>query len=129
MSLLTLYDPLCIPAGSEGFTFIDPGSIIYVEAADKYSHIYCVDKVVYKTISLTLQEVYHRLPRRVFLRVHKSSLVSRLHILKMNPAKTRIYCTDDITVPIGRTYQPDFLKRFRMGGGQGGIIIQKYTGI
>ena len=117
MSLLTLYDPLCIPVGTDGFTFIDPGSIIYVEAADKYSHIYCTNKVVYKTISLTLQEVCHRLPKRVFFRVHKSFVVSRLHMLKMNPAKTRIYCVDDITVHVGRTYQPDFLKRFRMDGG------------
>ena len=116
MSLLPLYDPLCIPAGTEGFTFIDPGSVIYVEAEDKYSHIYCINKVAYKTVSLTLQEIFHRLPHELFFKTHKSFLVSRLHMRTMNQAKTRIHCIDDITVHIGRAYRPDLLKRLRMSG-------------
>src|SRR6478735_1099384 len=111
---LLLYDPLCIPKKGGDFLFIDPASIIYVEANNKYSNIYCINNVTYLTVSLTLQEVYSRLPRRIFYRVHKSYIVSRSYMRGMNGKKTSIFCVNNININIGRAYQMDFLKRFKM---------------
>lgn len=96
-----LYDPLCIPDHSEGFVFQDPAEIICIEGADRYCHIYCTGGVQYNNVSFSLKEIEKLLPPGMFLRVHRSHIVSRLHIRKMNKTVTRVYCFGDRTIRIG----------------------------
>jgi DNA-binding LytR/AlgR family response regulator len=106
-----LYDPLCIP-DPEGFRFIDPSEIIYIESNNSYCNIYCINKVQYKMVRLTVQEITSRLSATLFHRVHRCYVVSRLHIITINKSKTRIHCVEDISIRIGDTYRPGFLGRF-----------------
>ena len=111
---LLLYDPICIPC-TEGHRFINPGEIIYITTADDYCHIYCKNGVKYEYVSITCQRLYKKLPKRVFIKVHRCYLVSKFYMRTLNPQKTIIYCLDGLEVKVSRSGLTALSNRFEMG--------------
>lgn len=81
--------------------------ILYVEAAGNYVTFVTPQR---KVMTLTsLNEVQQQLPPDMFCRVHKSFIVSLLHIEVASQHQLKI---GSVMVPVGRTYREDFLKLF-----------------
>ncbi len=110
------YKPICIPDDKEGFRFISPLQIVYVKAMHKYCRIYCLDAKTPYTVSVSIEQMSAQLPEQLFCRVHRSNIVSIVHVKTMNKAKTRLY-SEGIADPIhiSEGYQKKFLEVFEIG--------------
>ncbi len=114
MSYLPLYEPVCIPDDENGFRFQHPAEVICIEGAGHYCNIYCTSNVQYRNVRISLKEIEAVLPDGMFFRVHRSYIVSKMHVRAINRTFTRVYCLGDITICIGETYQTDLARRFRI---------------
>ena len=88
--------------------------IIYIESLKDYVKIYRQDKqpiVVRKSIS-TLEEM---LPRKLFVRVHRSFIVSLARVTSFTSHDVEI---DQLEIPVGRLFrkQLERLENFKMPG-------------
>jgi DNA-binding LytR/AlgR family response regulator len=88
------------------FIKIDPNEILYVEGAGNYMIFHTAGQKIMAL--LTMQEVIESLPADLFIRIHKSFIVSLKHIDMIENHDVRIHGID---LPIGNTYQEQFLKR------------------
>lgn len=78
--------------------------IIYIEALDNYVKIFTFEKC-FITL-LNLKSIFFKLPENQFLRIHKSFVVSLVHISHFTHESV---CLGKYSVPIGRTYLQNFL--------------------
>lgn len=85
---------------------VNPADILYVEGAGNYMTFYTTEK---KFLSLmTIMEVLHTLPSEMFVRIHKSYVVSVRHIDAIEKHDVII---KGKPVPIGITYREQFLQK------------------
>ncbi len=85
---------------------IPMGNIHYIEAMDNYIRIH-VDGSRPILPQMSMKQIEALLPHDQFMRIHKSYIVARRTISTFNSRNiTTSY--DNISLPIGRTYQADF---------------------
>jgi DNA-binding LytR/AlgR family response regulator len=81
--------------------------ILYVEGLKDYVKIHTPDKII--ITYLTLGQVEAQLPATLFIRVHRSYLISLDHITAWSQSQVEI---GRHSIPIGSSYAKDVLKRF-----------------
>ncbi|MFO8023045.1 MAG: LytTR family DNA-binding domain-containing protein [Perlabentimonas sp.] len=86
-----------------------PGEILYVEAAGNYICFYTREKKVMSL--LTMKEVLEILPNSIFVRIHKSYIVSLNYVDAIERHDVIIAGKE---IPIGITYREHFFKVMRM---------------
>ncbi|WP_299548069.1 LytTR family DNA-binding domain-containing protein [Seonamhaeicola sp.] len=74
--------------------------ILFIESQKNYVKITTADKEI--TIYKSLTAIEEMLPEKMFLRVHRSFIVSTEHISSYSPTKVIL---NDITIPVGRKYK------------------------
>ena len=85
---------------------INISHIRYVEAMSEYLRIYLVDSTRPIIVLLSMKKMEERLPKRSFMRVHRSYIINLKMIREIS--KNRISLGDDIEVPIGDIYREQF---------------------
>jgi len=92
------------------FTKISYNEILYIEGLKNYVSIYTATQriITYQT----LRELEDILPQPPFYRVHRSYIVSTVHIKLVDGNYMTI---SDQSIPIGETYREDFFKIIREG--------------
>jgi two-component system, LytTR family, response regulator len=102
------------PIKSEGHIFIKDGyslvrvnfdDLIYVQADDNYLTFYEANKKI--LARMTLKEALEKLPEKQFLRVHKSYIVSRSKIEKIERHQIIVSGT---AIPVSPTYRQELLE-------------------
>ncbi len=86
---------------------INISQIHYVEAMSEYLRIYLVDNPRPIIVLLSMKKMEERLPKRSFMRVHRSFIINLKMIREVS--KSRIVLGDDIDIPIGDSYRDQFL--------------------
>jgi len=97
--------------------FINPGikgkilrvrlnDIIYVEGLKNYVIIFINDKTKIITY-LTMGEIQSSLPDRLFLRIHKSHIINRNHIVSIEGNQVKMDI--NLNLPIGLSYRESFM--------------------
>jgi two-component system LytT family response regulator len=103
-------------ASSSSFIFIKSGyeqvriildAILYVESNGNYMQFVLTDKKILSR--LTFSEVEELLPAAFFVRIHRSFIVSKKHITKIE--KSGIWI-DKINLPVGAAYAEEIEKIF-----------------
>lgn len=86
---------------------INIAHIRYVEAMSEYLRIYLVDYPRPIIVLLSMKKMEERLPRRSFMRVHRSYIINLKKIKEVS--KNRINLGDDVDIPIGDSYRDQFI--------------------
>lgn len=86
---------------------INISQIHYVEAMSEYLRIYLVDNPRPIIVLLSMKKMEERLPKRSFMRVHRSFIINLKMIREVS--KSRIVLGEDIDIPIGDSYRDQFL--------------------
>lgn len=109
---------------STGFLFVDSENqktrvnfedILYIEGARNYITIFTKEKryMLYKSV----KSMIDILPATVFIRIHKSYLVSVNKIVALNDNKLSLYIDNkEVKLPIGNTYKKEVYKRLNIVG-------------
>jgi two-component system, LytTR family, response regulator len=85
------------------FTQMQPANIIRVEALKNYCKIYFKNNQNTLVISITLMRVQERLPAEMFVRVHRSHLVNKLHVKRMKKQPARqVEMNNGEYIPVSR---------------------------
>lgn len=84
-----------------GYVQVSYDNVLYMEAKDNTIHIVTKDDVY--TPTLTLAKLEEKLKNDIFLRVHRSFLVHRNAIARVN--KNEIILTNHTEIPIGDQYR------------------------
>ncbi|MDR0543272.1 MAG: LytTR family DNA-binding domain-containing protein [Dysgonamonadaceae bacterium] len=82
--------------------------IFYIEAFDNYVKVVTAGKTYMP--AMTLKNMLNLLPEAGFMRVHKSFIIPVARIKSFNHETV---VTEKIQVPIGRTFQKNFLERMK----------------
>ena len=78
-----------------GCFFIDPRTIVYVEADGNYSHIHLADESK-KTVTINLGEVLNMLGEARFMRISRSTIINMKYLSELNKSdKNCILRVDD----------------------------------
>ena len=85
---------------------INIGQIHYVEAMSEYLRIYLEGNSRPIIVLLSMKKMEERLPRRTFMRVHRSYIINLKMIQEIS--KNRISLGDDTEIPIGDSYRDQF---------------------
>ena len=102
-SLSSINDSIQIKSGSETFQ-VKIRDIQYVEGLGNYINVYQADRKI--TVYNSLQNFLDKLPENQFVRVHKSYIVSIIHIQSFENHQIKL---DDKTIPIGKIYRKIFI--------------------
>lgn len=86
---------------------INIGQIHYVEAMSEYLRIYLEGNSRPIIVLLSMKKMEERLPRRTFMRVHRSYIINLKMIQEIS--KNRISLGDDTEIPIGDSYRDQFI--------------------
>lgn len=78
--------------------------LIYVQSAGNYVSFFTAGQKILSR--LTMAETEALLPASAFVRIHRSYIVSRKHITRMD--KSRVYC-NEVVLPVGAGYSVSFL--------------------
>lgn len=81
--------------------------ILFAESQGDYLTVHTSDQKI--TFYQTLKELCEMLPDRQFVRIHRSYLVSLLHIDYMEGNQIKI---GDYKLPIGNSFKSDFLQKY-----------------
>ncbi len=81
-------ETLCIP--------ID--SIVRVEASSNYSKVYCKDQRFPVVVAKVLAWFEQRLPQDLFVRIHRSHLVNKLHMVAIKKSKVLFETGTEISI-------------------------------
>lgn len=116
---LGLYNSLNTPAASDSEELIVKEgramvrlyhtNILWIESDGNYSTIHLKDDKR-RVIRQSLSELQEQLPSAGFIRIHKSYLVNKVHIIELNANSLIIYGTE---LPIGRAYQANLADLFK----------------
>ena len=85
---------------------IDFAEILYIESLSDYIKIYLIDKMVVTREAISSIEA--RLPRKDFIRVHRSFIISKAHIISFTNEFVEV---GNEEIPISRSYKQEVLKR------------------
>jgi DNA-binding LytR/AlgR family response regulator len=85
---------------------INIGQIHYVEAMSEYLRIYLEGNSRPIIVLLSMKKMEERLPRRTFMRVHRSYIINLKMIQEIS--KNRISLGNDTEIPIGDSYRDQF---------------------
>ncbi len=99
----------------EDIILLDPDDIVYVQADDKKSIF--VTKSGSFSQTIPLRKVQEMLPDDVFVRVHKSYIVSLNHIKKISRWFSRGYVIETDTgelIKVSKGYQEEFMRKIGM---------------
>lgn len=91
---------------------IPVNDIIYIEAMENYTKIFRLSKP-YVLSRTSLKVILDELPKKRFIRVHKSYIVSMEHIERFSHSQVTLDCTT-VEIPVGRTYANDFLQQMKV---------------
>lgn len=83
--------------------------ILWIEGYKDYIKIFLCNQKQPLIVRMTLKSIEDKLPNEMFMRVHKSFLVS---ILKVTSYKKAIICINEKELPVGDTYRHMIEKRF-----------------
>ena len=86
--------------------------MLYVEASGSYCTFY-LQAGAKATVAYTLTDTMQHLSKDLFIRVHRSYIVNKNHVVGYIG---NIFYIGDQTVPIGRQYKKDALSHFNMLG-------------
>ncbi|MEM7550492.1 MAG: LytTR family transcriptional regulator DNA-binding domain-containing protein [Bacteroidota bacterium] len=90
------------------FCKVQLSEILYLKADGSYTEIITKDKTY--ILSETLNTFESKLPFKFFVRIHRSWLINVEHIESFKENEVVIHKKE---IPIGKTYRPEFKKRFR----------------
>lgn len=105
-----------LSAHDEGFIYfrVDYGlvkvvfsEILYIEGQDNYVKFYFENQKSL-LVRITIKELLEKLPEQHFCRIHRSSIVS---LAKITSFRHKTVYIKDIALPVGNTYEEDFLKK------------------
>ncbi|MFI3318220.1 MAG: LytTR family DNA-binding domain-containing protein [Rikenellaceae bacterium] len=82
---------------------IDIADVIYVEAMDNYIKINFADRRTIVT-KMSIKCFMELLPKRAFLRIHRSFVVSKAAIASYTKQQVSLLSDMSITLPVGRNY-------------------------
>jgi len=82
-------------ATTEGTHFIPLADLFRIEAESNYARIFARN-IKPILVSKTLKDLEESLPAKIFLRVHKSHLVNRLHIKNLLPEQRMTLSNGDV---------------------------------
>lgn len=88
------------------FENIDLSSIVYLESMDNYTKIHSSTKTY--TINTPLKNLHSQLPDELFVRIHKSYVISNVNVKAIDGNFLTMKNGD--VLPIGKTFKADFLK-------------------
>jgi len=100
----TIAKPIFIKSGAEQIR-IEPQDILFVESNGNYMQFVLEDKKI--TSRLTMAEVETLLPQSNFVRIHRSYIVGKKHITKIDKNSVWI---KKIELPVGAAYAQDIDK-------------------
>lgn len=80
--------------------------ILYIKSMSEYLRIYLVDKPKPLTVLLAMKRIEERLPKSIFLRVHRSYIVNLRHIREVD--KSRVVMDDGAAIAVGGLYKDAF---------------------
>lgn len=83
--------------------------ILWIEADGNYSTIHLKEDKR-RVIRQSLSELQEQLPTPDFIRIHKSYLINKEHIMQLNTSSVVIR---DLELPVGRSYQQNLSGLFR----------------
>lgn len=116
---LGLYNSMHRPAASDSAELIVKegramlrlyhSNILWIEADGNYSTIHLKDSKR-RVIRQSLSELQEQLPMPDFIRIHKSYLVNKEHIVQLNTSSVVILGSE---LPVGRSYQQNLADVFR----------------
>lgn len=104
---------IAIPS-NDGYTFINVGEIISLEADGKYTKITAkggINSLSTKNIG----EFEEMLDPSVFFRTHKSWIINLDHVKKFMKADSRVQMSNDVIADVSTRKKDDFLKLFSKG--------------
>lgn len=105
-----------LSAHDEGFIYfrVDYGlvkvvfsEILYIEGQDNYVKFYFENQKSL-LVRITIKELLEKLPENSFCRIHRSSIIS---LSKITSFRNKTVYIKDIALPVGNTYEEDFLKK------------------
>jgi DNA-binding LytR/AlgR family response regulator len=88
---------------------INIDAILYLQGLKDYIKIYTTDSNKPVLTLSSFKDILDKLPANLFIRVHKSYVVSIDHIKAIQKSKIIV---DDIRIPVGETYKEAVMKRF-----------------
>jgi DNA-binding LytR/AlgR family response regulator len=101
----TIIDKFFVRVGQE-LKAIEAENILYVEGVDNYSNVFTNESK--HMVSHTLKKVAEKLGSHSFVRIHKSYIINFTKVTSISEGYLFI---NEIKLPIGRTYRPDFIKQ------------------
>lgn len=87
-------------------------SILYVEVSGHYCMIKTTDSEQVYKLKLPLDTIRQKLPDRLFVQCHRSFIVNLMYIRHMT--NSSLTMADGTQMQIGRLYQPQLMKQFRL---------------
>lgn len=87
---------------------IDTRTINYIEGYDDYLKIHLANQKPVIT-RMTIKSILEKLPENNFIRIHRSYIVP---IDKVDSVRSKIVSIGDIKLPLGNSFEENFLKRF-----------------
>jgi DNA-binding LytR/AlgR family response regulator len=100
-------EELFVKNGKE-YVRISTDDILWVQASGNYIEIFTAQEKCF-LLRVGLKELEDRLPEQQFIRVHKSYIVNKKHILKFNSAAIRTVMGE---IPLARSYFGSVLTAF-----------------
>lgn len=92
----------------EGVFLYSPNEIVCLEGLNNYTKFYLRDKKSV-LVSKTLKEYEEILTEHQFLRVHKSFLVNRTHIIRIDN-EAMLWLSNELSVPVSRRKKTELLQ-------------------
>ncbi len=100
---------ISIKSGVETFQ-VKIDDIRYIEGLGNYIIVYLSDRKI--TTYISLKDFLEKLPEKQFVRIHKSYIVSILHIKSFETHQVKLH---DKTIPIGKNYKEKFIDLMKKG--------------
>ena len=94
---------------NSGYIKINFTDIIYIQSYGNYIKIFIVGKMILSPITTT--EIENKLDKNIFIRIHRSYIVSLAYINKISGKL--IYLRDGSTLPIGNTFKRELISKFK----------------
>lgn len=81
--------------------------ILYLEGQDNYVKIYLENQKPLM-IRITIKDILEKLPQKNFCRIHRSNVIS---LKRITSYRNKVVKLGDIALPVGTTYENDFLEK------------------
>ncbi|MGH8282943.1 MAG: LytR/AlgR family response regulator transcription factor [Gammaproteobacteria bacterium] len=110
--LMNLIGKLPVKVGTH-IRFINLMNILYIQACGNYVDIATVSGEILHTKE-QIADIENRLPMSLFVRVHRSFIISKEHVKEIRSKQNDYEFTlvNDVTITSGSTYKKDIRKQF-----------------